>query len=277
MRMAEFRDSVSELTLFTDSTIISFKRSDAFLPQEDHFMFDGGLSLQSADTQVKTIRLEMVLIENADEEKIFKLTNCPVTQNDSMYFSRIANDNMAVRNYGGQKGYGLAVERVSSTLQHRFFFPSVVLEANSSHYSAPTWSNLAQPVTIYVDLGNNGTIDDTLFVGNTLGVDDRGATEIPKEYTLAQNHPNPFNPTTTIRYELPYASHLTLTVYNVLGQQVATLVDEERPAGRFTVEWNGNTVSGNRVSSGVYFYKLEATPVAGKQPFTSVKKMLMLK
>jgi hypothetical protein len=117
---------------------------------------------------------------------------------------------------------------------------------------------------------------DQLFVlyneGTATAVTPQPTDHVPVSYVLAQNYPNPFNPVTRIEYALPQASHVRLTVYNVLGQLVATLVDEERPAGRFTAQWNAASVG-----SGVYFYKLDATPVAGKQPFTSVKKMLMLK
>jgi hypothetical protein len=95
--------------------------------------------------------------------------------------------------------------------------------------------------------------------------------DMPTEFALAQNYPNPFNPTTDIRMDLPSASHVTLRVYNVLGQEVRTLVDGQYPAGFHTVTWDGRNGSGGTVSSGVYFYRIEANG------FTETKKMMMLK
>ncbi len=93
----------------------------------------------------------------------------------------------------------------------------------------------------------------------------------PEEYFLKQNYPNPFNPRTQISFEIPIGSHATITVYNILGQKVTTLVDKEMSAGRYVVGWDGVSNSGTQVASGVYFYKLEAGD------FTQTKKMLLLK
>jgi hypothetical protein len=105
-----------------------------------------------------------------------------------------------------------------------------------------------------------------------------GTPEIPKEYALEQNHPNPFNPSTAISYHLPVASLVTLKVYNLLGQEVRTLANEIQGAGFKSVDWNSTNNLGNTVSSGVYFYRIEATSVndPGKR-FTQVKKMLLIR
>ena len=92
----------------------------------------------------------------------------------------------------------------------------------------------------------------------------------PTAYELAQNYPNPFNPSTTIRYALPVTSRVKLTVYNVLGQVVGELVNQEQMAGWKEVEWNSD------VSSGIYFYRLEATSNSNNR-FAQVKKMLLLR
>ncbi len=80
----------------------------------------------------------------------------------------------------------------------------------------------------------------------------------PNEYTLYQNHPNPFNPTTTISYDLPEQSMIKLTVFDILGQEVATLQEAEKPPGNYEVQWNGLNQHGNPVSTGVYFCRLQA-------------------
>jgi hypothetical protein len=89
--------------------------------------------------------------------------------------------------------------------------------------------------------------------------------------TLAQNTPNPFNPTTLIRYQLSDREHVTLSVYDANGQLVRTLVDEVRPVGKNEATWDGRNEAGATVGSGVYFYRLDA----GK--FSESKKMVLLK
>ena len=93
----------------------------------------------------------------------------------------------------------------------------------------------------------------------------------PEVFALANNYPNPFNPATTIKYALPTAADVELTVYNVVGQVVRTLVAEHQSAGRYVVEWDATNDSGHSLSSGMYFYRLQA----GEE--LEVKKMLLLK
>ncbi|MBX7151342.1 T9SS type A sorting domain-containing protein [bacterium] len=95
---------------------------------------------------------------------------------------------------------------------------------------------------------------------------------MPKDFALEQNFPNPFNPTTTIRYKLATPSHVQIIVYNLLGQQVTKLVDNDLPAGSFQVLWNGKNQFGQSVSSGVYLYRLRA---GGR--VVQTKKMTMIK
>ena len=85
-----------------------------------------------------------------------------------------------------------------------------------------------------------------------------GIAPIPTEFVLSQNYPNPFNPTTVINYRLPERSRVSLTVFNIRGNKIAELVKEEKQAGNYSVTWDGRDMHGNKVSSGLYFYKLEA-------------------
>ena len=105
------------------------------------------------------------------------------------------------------------------------------------------------------------------------GVKTHAGAVLPKQFSLAQNFPNPFNPATSIQYSLPSTSNVTLTVYNVLGQHVATLVNTEQTAGLKSAVWNANAFA-----SGVYFYKLKATSAGSPaRTFTDVKKLVLLK
>jgi hypothetical protein len=102
-------------------------------------------------------------------------------------------------------------------------------------------------------------------------VDDDKDNLVPQEYQLAQNHPNPFNPTTEIVFGLPKAGFATLRIYNILGQEVTILVNKYMSAGRHRVTWNGTDKSGRAVSSGVYFYRMQS------KDFAQTKQMLLLK
>ncbi len=101
---------------------------------------------------------------------------------------------------------------------------------------------------------------------------------IPKAFALYQNYPNPFNPSTTIRYDLPKDAHVTIRIYDALGEEVKTVRDDVEGAGYRSVVWNSVNNEGNSIASGVYFYRIEATPVSGKgTPFAEVKKMMVMK
>lgn len=117
---------------------------------------------------------------------------------------------------------------------------------------------------------NNGTVVSGIDFSLS-AVLDVGHHGTPKMFALDQNHPNPFNPSTTIRYVVPSTGHVTLSVYNMLGQKIRTLVDETKSAGAWDVVWNGRNEAGQLVASGVYLYKLQA---GGR---TSARKMTLLK
>jgi hypothetical protein len=103
------------------------------------------------------------------------------------------------------------------------------------------------------------------------GVTDSRTISIPTAFSLRQNYPNPFNPSTTIEYDLPKAAEVTLTVYNVLGARVKTLVNKQMAAGRYKVIWDATNDAGNPVATGVYFYVMKA----GK--FEKVRKLILMK
>jgi len=93
----------------------------------------------------------------------------------------------------------------------------------------------------------------------------------PRSLSLAQNYPNPFNPSTTIRFSLPVGGHVQLRVFDVVGRVVATLLDQQLPAGNHSIQWRGRTDSGLEAASGIYFYRLSA------DNFHKVRKMTLIK
>jgi hypothetical protein len=147
--------------------------------------------------------------------------------------------------------------------------PTVVSQYQPSGIIVPAISAVKDPVLItlgdvaYAGYGPVNVWFDGLNIN--VGID-RDKNGLPTEFVLAQNYPNPFNPRTTITYGLPVMSQVRLTVYNLLGQTVATLVDENKPAGVHTVQFDATSLS-----SGVYLYRLEAGT------FAATKKLIVLK
>ena len=94
---------------------------------------------------------------------------------------------------------------------------------------------------------------------------------MPISYKIHQNHPNPFNPVITIRYDLPEDGLVNITIYDMMGKQINTLVSGQQTAGYNTVQWNATNILGEPVSAGLYLYTIHA----GK--FTQTKKMVLLK
>ncbi len=116
--------------------------------------------------------------------------------------------------------------------------------------------------TVYMDqlqIKKNGVTD----VNNQL--------EIPTNYDLAQNYPNPFNPSTIISYSLPTSSNVRLVIYDLLGREVKTLINNEQNAGNYKVQWNGDNNFGSKVSSGTYIYTIRTGD------FYQARKMVLLK
>ncbi|MDO8550843.1 MAG: LamG-like jellyroll fold domain-containing protein [Ignavibacteria bacterium] len=113
--------------------------------------------------------------------------------------------------------------------------------------------------------GFEGKIDEVKVFNNSEARNEPSGIEeddqIPETFTLSQNFPNPFNPSTAIEYTVPRAQHVKIEVYDILGNKVKTLLDEEMYVGKHKVRWNGDNDFGRRVSSGVYFYKLTTIDV----------------
>jgi hypothetical protein len=133
------------------------------------------------------------------------------------------------------------------------------------------WNNSGdQYFTVHVPtLPTAGQLDPNNWILKTAtvaSIGDDGTLVAPFSYRLEQNYPNPFNPTTTINYQLPRMTHVTLKIYDVLGREVATLVDGVEELGYKSVQWNAANVA-----SGVYYYQLAAGG------FVSTKSLLLMR
>jgi hypothetical protein len=100
-------------------------------------------------------------------------------------------------------------------------------------------------------------------------------SQIPKEYSLNQNYPNPFNPTTTIIYGIPTQSHVDIKIYDLLGREVTTLINEKQEAKHYKVIWDAKDRSGNDIPSGMYLYRIVAK--SGDRTFVKTRKLLLMR
>jgi hypothetical protein len=122
-------------------------------------------------------------------------------------------------------------------------------------------------VTVKVDDGLGGTDIQTytLYILHPVGIDTE-TNQVPQQYVLYQNHPNPFNPNTTLRYSVPQSSNVVIKIFDILGNEIETLINEEKPTGTYEITWYAE-----QLPSGIYFYRLQAGS------FVETKKMMLLK
>ena len=149
---------------------------------------------------------------------------------------------------------------LSSSADRITTFPGIGIVMKEFIVNPPYIKDSTYLIGIYKD----GEVLGDTIIKNTVDIDDN--LPLPSKFYLCQNYPNPFNPSTKIEYSIPKTSFVTLKVYDILGREVATLVNEEKSGGKYEVEFNGNGLS-----SGIYFYKLQAGN------YTSVKIMILIK
>jgi hypothetical protein len=149
----------------------------------------------------------------------------------------------------------------------------VTLMAENNYWNNPVSPYGPKANKIYGSVDSNPALEgggsSYIF---SLEPDPDGGKRLPSVYALGDNYPNPFNPTTAIRYDVPPSGGVVrIAVYNVRGQLVRTLVDEVKAAGYHAAEWDGLNADGQRVSSGVYFVQMTA------RQFVKNRKLVLLK
>ena len=167
----------------------------------------------------------------------------------------------------GSIGYATSIDGVTWT---KFNSNPVLGFGNPGEWDI---DGIGSPTLVFNDptyhiwyFGVNNNIFGTGYATSTVTTNIFGTIDIPERFSLSQNYPNPFNPTTTIEFSLPQSGFVTLKVYNILGEEVATLVSKELNEGKYKYEWNANSLA-----SGVYLFRIKA----GK--FQAVKKMILMK
>ena len=199
------------------------------------------------------------------------------TNTDTLDFGTVTINQPAdlsfwVRNAGG--GDPLTVTNILAqqfSANYNISPTSFTLPQNDSTEVTVTFTPTAeQSYNTRLGILNNSAVNPYLLTvegsGTTVSVHDPDHEVLPDQFSLAQNYPNPFNPSTEIRFALPVGSMVKLTVFNTLGQEVATLTNAHYPAGHHAVQWDAGSVP-----SGIYFYRMEAGN------FTDMNKMVLTK
>ena len=151
----------------------------------------------------------------------------------------------------------------------------MVADGTGPNETATTYMSQTGESDTWIDMGADPYYDDVAIRVRTsptlvLGADDDDPIT-PYRWSLSHNYPNPFNPSTTILYSLATRSHVTITIYNVLGQEVNVIVDDVKSAGEYRASWDGADFGGRGVASGIYFYRLSAAD------HTETAKMVLLR
>ncbi len=260
------QDTVSTF-FFTGNKSFMYERSGAYNEQFDNLYFDGGLEVSNNNSENKTTTL-LNLISEGTQEKLFIASSIDLNVYSSVKIENPDSNTVKITSTFLDDIYDVELNYVTDAKLDRFIAKDIWLPANASQTFVPEWTDLSNnDLKVLIDFDNDGTIDDSLYLQNQFtDVKDHGGLLLPAEFNLAQNYPNPFNPTTTIQYSIPKSVNVEIKVYDVLGNEVTTLVNVEKPAGVYEVEFNAKNLS-----SGVYFYKLTAGS------FTETKKMTLLK
>jgi hypothetical protein len=181
---------------------------------------------------------------------------------DLRSFNILSDNNFVVEFpfYGTDAIYNkiLATYMPSTGAEHSIVYDSETSEWGFRGVQGKTDYSWAILIRAYVSFGTSSGVNEIVEL-------------LPSTFKLDQNYPNPFNPSTIIRYELPKMSNVSIKIYDALGKEVRSLIDEAQNAGTHNLLWDAVNNYGQRVSSGVYFYRI----VAGD--FVQTKKMLMIK
>ncbi|HTK81165.1 MAG TPA: T9SS type A sorting domain-containing protein [Bacteroidota bacterium] len=250
------------LSRFSNYEEYSYERDDADSSQTDNISLDDGMTLANHDAALKHVAMES--IGNFGGGSIrYNFSKLAVAAEESLRIKENGETTTLI-NFGSPKTCDLFVKKAYAYGRLATFRHAGLLLPGNASFLFSQGNDSIGTARMLIDNGRDGSYDDTVFVSSDiLGVQDPG---VPLAFVLHQNYPNPFNPRTTIRYELPASSNVTLKIYDLFGRTIATLVNGKQTAGLHSVEWN----AGN-FASGVYVYELRAGD------FVASKKLLFVK
>jgi hypothetical protein len=264
---------------FYDSTNVSRSQKAYFYRQENNLgltmHYIGFLPIPFAvfDISGASPRQLAVVVNDRNRNHQWDLTktNNPVTLENTVYLFDDAYDPSGSQYDSSKGGTDLSVAlRTNKNIPYIYRL--------GFYRQSPTLSNptpdknfLNEAGDLLISSSHPFSSRDEFVFNPTILTDVAERSQLSTSFALEQNFPNPFNPSTTIRFALPERSVVTLTIFNVLGQQVANLVNEPKNAGVYSVQWNGKNTLGTSVASGLYFYQIMT------ESFAQTKKMLLIK
>ena len=272
--VSKLNESSVRIGWYYDSLYIGYGRSDVDSTQVDSLLLNGGLTIGNPDDSAKRISLRMARTL-PDGERAVVIDSLSLLADESIRLEPLDTSGWYLDNPGNARTYRFWIRQVK-TADGEWIFSAhdISLEAGVAHMLTPHWSGLTHDsCAVYIDYNHDYVADDSMTLYNDviLGINDDPASGLPYRFELSQNHPNPFNPVTTIEYGLPQRSSVRIEIFNLLGRKVRTLVDREEAAGTYSVTWDGKSTNGQPVSTGVYFYRFQAGD------YVATKKMLLLK
>jgi len=277
LNMDGFSNTIADLVLFGDYFLYGVKMFEPYV--------DGAIAASDINGDGIPLTVEDYLLmarivvgEYGDFDTI------PVC-NDTAYFAQ--NDGVVTLTFDSPDVLGAVYMRFSGEVEPMLEVDNVQMKYHNADgftnvlilgkdfigdaiHSVTLLSGVDDGVLVEVNTATYQAARVVSVIDVLLDIED-GRGNLPDEYSLSANYPNPFNPSTTIEFSLPSASRVELAVYNIRGQKVRTLVSKNLTAGNHTVTWNSCNDAGEKVASGVYLYRLTA------DNFTSVKKMMLLK
>lgn len=237
---------------------------------------EGVSAIQGTIISLQGFSVPIVLVSGTQDNAGFMSNTRPDALHGWYKFTSVSGDvlviNTAFSKNGSAVGGGNFLTDVSKSSYSEFVLNTLWITGDVPD-TAYIVFQITNTASGFPHAGSSFIIDD-LSWGTATDVADEKQT--PTEFSLAQNYPNPFNPSTKIRYSIPDVgsglAQTVLKVYDILGNEVATLVNEEKPAGVYEVEFStGSFGNARNLSSGIYFYKLTAGS------FTETKKMILLR
>ncbi|MBD3258736.1 T9SS type A sorting domain-containing protein, partial [candidate division GN15 bacterium] len=256
----------------TDVSAYAYERFDASAADTDQLGIDSLLTAFNPGAASRTIQLDAA-VHDSLSGKLIRISQVTMAPADSLSLGMDSAGTVTIDNPGTMKSVDILLWGTDATNGDQFAEAgSVMIEADARYTVGLDWVALGGGQQMDLDRGRDGSVDEIVPLNALTGIDDEfTGGNLPAGFELAQNYPNPFNPTTRIDFSLPARADVTLVVYNILGQQVRTLVDKDLAAGDYSIEWDGTGDRGEAVATGIYLYRL----TAGDEQAT--RKMLLLK
>ncbi len=256
---------IGEFKAFSADTVYRYINRDGAEGTTDQLRYGNSLSVFGNDQQ-----FDMEVYEfNGSEERLFGLRDMTLAEDEQIEFRLENGGDLIIANHGSSGRFDLEL-RTDYAEEGYFLSENVQLDESSGYkLEVDSWEDLEnQQVTLWVDSNMDGRYDrsETLESVPTSAESEEGSTDIPDEYGLHDNYPNPFNAVTTIGFSLPEAARVQLEVYNMLGQKIKTIAEGSYEAGRHEVSFDAGDMA-----TGTYIYRIRAGS------FTDSGQMMLIK